>query len=274
MPTPAATRSNRCSTSPACRHRRWRLARLACALFDDEAGATEARRRARRRPPASATCTSCDRRRRRAGLGASHAGAVRPLPVRRLLDRADLERNRRRSAAGDPARPGPRVRHRHASDDAHVLALDRHPGRRRRRWPRALDYGCGSGVLAIAAGRSAHAKSMRSTSIRRRSRRRARTRSPTASPCAPARPKTAPGPTRWSSPTSSPRRSSCSRRCCRRLSRRRRPGPGRHPRSPDRRAARRLRAVDRAEVGDADDGWILMTSATRARRVAHGMIRR
>ena len=54
--------------------------------------------------------------------------------------------------ARDPPRSGPGLRHRHAPHHAHVPALDRAPrDARRPSWRRVLDYGCGSGVLAIAA---------------------------------------------------------------------------------------------------------------------------
>ena len=53
--------------------------------------------------------------------------------------------------AGDPARPGPGLRHRHASHHAHVPALDR--ARSGREGQRVLDYGCGSGILAIGAAK-------------------------------------------------------------------------------------------------------------------------
>ena len=140
------------------RHRRAR-ARLAARAAQRACSPT------RRRPPRPPRCCVAQRRRRdarivaiaagrRAGLGAPDAGAVRAgRDRRRLLDRADLVTTCPPAArARDPARPGPGVRHRHPSDDAHVPALDR----RARAppaapWPRVLDYGCGSGILAIAA---------------------------------------------------------------------------------------------------------------------------
>ena len=89
---------------------------------------------------------------RRRGLGARDAGAVRAdLRRRRTVDRSVVVRAGRPARDQPAARSGPRVRHRLASDDAAVPAL---AGRRACRAAQAvLDYGCGSGILAIAAAR-------------------------------------------------------------------------------------------------------------------------
>jgi ribosomal protein L11 methyltransferase len=67
----------------------------------------------------------------------------------RVLDRADLAPSSGAGPPGHPARPGPGFWHRHPPDHAHVPALDCRPARRPGQ--RVLDYGCGSGILAIGA---------------------------------------------------------------------------------------------------------------------------
>ena len=143
--------NRRCSANPACRRRK------PAGTLD---AARAVRRRGRRRA-AAALLLAQDwaagvhlqalRRGGRAGLGAAHAVAVRAgRDHARVLDRAELARAAARRAPGHPPRPRPGLRHRHAPDDTHVPALDA----RRPPMPaldRVLDYGCGSGILAIGA---------------------------------------------------------------------------------------------------------------------------
>ena len=103
----------------------------------------------------------------------------------------------------------------HASTRLVLQYLEAHPARAGR--ARVLDYGCGSGILAIVAAQARRrGDRRRGHRSRRRSRRRRRTRRATASVLRVARPEST---------------------ACRNL----RPGPGQHPRrSPDRaRAAAR-----------------------------------
>jgi ribosomal protein L11 methyltransferase len=146
-------RAGRCSASPACRRRPLRLAALdAAALFDDEAAASEAATLLLAQDWA-AGCTCRPAAGGRPGLGAPDAVAVRAGGDHaRVLDRAELARAAGRRPAGDPARPRPGLRHRHPPHHPHVPALDRRRARRGRSWlDRVLDYGCGSGILAIGA---------------------------------------------------------------------------------------------------------------------------
>jgi hypothetical protein len=115
--------------------------------------------------------------------------------------------------AGDPARPRPGLRHRHASHHPHVPALDRDAIRRKGQ--RVLDYGCGSGILAIGAAKFGAATvdavdideaAVQSTEAQRPGQRRAAESRP-----ARRRPAASTTPC-W--PTSWPRRSRCWRRCC------------------------------------------------------------
>ena len=115
---------------------------------------TGGRRRARRRQPAARRARRRIARRRRAGLGACHASAVRPLPDRddfwivptwreipaaaRQVIRLDPGR-----AFGTGTHPTTRMCLRWIATQGAAGVV----------WPRALDYGCGSGVLAIAASR-------------------------------------------------------------------------------------------------------------------------
>ena len=126
--------------------------------------ATAADARARRVP-----ATRVAARSRRAGRTAGVSSTARSGSGRS----GSARRGRRRPPTRSPVviDPGPRVRHRRASDDA---ALPRAAAR-----PAAaslLDVGCGSGVLSIAAARLGFGAGRRaSTSRSRPSRRRART---------------------------------------------------------------------------------------------------
>ena len=149
-----------------------------------------------------------DRRGARAGLGAADAIAVRAGGDHaRVLDRADLARAAGAGAPGDPARPGPGLRHRHASDHAHVPALDR---RARHAaggaWTRVLDYGCGSGILAIGAAKFGAARHRRGRHRRGRGRVDRGQCQANGVRCTPACPTAARARTRWCWPTSWPRR--------------------------------------------------------------------
>ena len=212
------------------------------------------------------------RRRARAGLGAPDAIAVRAgRNHARILDRADLARAAGRGPPGDPARPGPGVRHRDPPHDPHVPAMDC-VARRRRRLRRVLDYGCGSGILAIGAAKfgaphidavDIDEAAVEATRLNAAGERRAVS--------APAFPTWHRDATTSCSRTSSPRRSRCWRRCCARMSRR---------------AARLVlagileRQADelklayapyaRLEVSDSEDGWILMTARSSLRDAAVG----
>ncbi len=212
--------SRRCSASPACRRRKagWQRSRV-MALFDERGAAQRGRRRCCWRRTSSRGCqlrgVAEVPEQDWVRLTQSQFAPVEITPE--LLDRADLARAAGRGAAGDPARPGPGLRHRHASDHAHVPALDRRPGAaRRRRWTRVLDYGCGSGILAIGAAHVRRARrSMRSTSTGGGRVDAGQCRRPTASQLRAGLPDLADGALPdWCWPTSWPRRSSCWRRCC------------------------------------------------------------
>ena len=132
--------------------RTWPVSRLT-ALFAaaaDVAAALAAAPRRAGRPRAAADGLA---RGRRAGLGARDAGAVRRRSAIAdgLLDRAVLVRARDPAALNLRARSRPRVRHRLASDDAAVPRVAARDGSAA--GESVLDYGCGSGILAIAAAR-------------------------------------------------------------------------------------------------------------------------
>ena len=132
---PAAPTSSRCSASPA-------------SPRQATAGS------ARASPPCSPTRPRPPRRRRRCCGAATPATAAQIEAIAPVAEQdwvrltqaqfapveitpafwivPDLARAARRRAAGDPARPGPGLRHRHASDHAHVPALDRRARRARR----------------------------------------------------------------------------------------------------------------------------------------------
>ena len=130
----------------------WQRSRV-IALFADEAAGARGRDAAAgaglRR--AAARC-SASRAVRRAGLGAPDAVAVRAGRDHAASSgscRPGTSRRRRREQV-IRLDPGPGLRHRHPSDHAHVPALDRRQ-RAGRVAQRVLDYGCGSGILAIGA---------------------------------------------------------------------------------------------------------------------------
>ena len=143
----------------------------------------------------------------RAGLGAADAIAVRAGGDHaRVLDRADLARAAGAGAAGDPARPGPGLRHRHASRPR-ACACAGSPSIRRAA-SAVLDYGCGSGILAIGAAKYGAARHRRGRHRRGRGASR-----PTTTPqangvhaAAPACPNWRRAATRPCWPTSWPRR--------------------------------------------------------------------
>ena len=159
-------------------------------------------------------------------------------------------------AAGDPARPGPGLRHRHASDHAHVPALDRDARGSRPAsacWTTAAAPASWRSARPSSAPREIDAVDIDPAAVEST---RAQRRRPTACSCSAGLPELAPGPLRHSCwPTSSPRRSSCWRRCCARTWRPAAPGAGRHPRAPGRRAeaayAPWLRARGRATARTA-----------------------
>ena len=208
-----ATPSARCSTSPACRRRARPGARSTVQRAVRRRGRGDRGGDAAARAATGAAALRVESHRSRSPTQdwvRAHAGAVRAGA-----------RSRRRSGSCRPGRrpprrraqvirldPGLRLRHRHASDDAHVPALDR----RARRAAHGL---AARARLRLRLGHprdraprcSARATSTRSTSTRRRSRRRGPTRSPTASRSRPACRSCAVGPLRARrSPTSSPRR--------------------------------------------------------------------
>ena len=148
MRTPARPTRPRASGSPAPTLASWPVTRLT-ALFD--AGADIAATLARLGEDAGpSTAAAHDRGGPRNGLGAQDAGPIRPDPGQRApVDRAVMVRARRRrmrsTCASIPAsRSVPAAMRRRACACAGST-------RTLRRGASVLDYGCGSGILAIAA---------------------------------------------------------------------------------------------------------------------------
>ena len=259
-----------------------RLAALARAGAVRRRGAADARRRrcCSAQDWAAGVAAAVDRSRSptqdwvRADAGAVRADRDRA----RVLDRAELARRRRPQARQrDPARPGPRVRHRHASDHAPVPALDRATTRARRLAARArlrLRLGHPRHRRGAASARAAiDAVDIDPAAVdvdaRQRARQRRRARTPALPDAAQRRATTLVLANILATPLKllAPLLCGASRAG-------RRPGAGRHPRAPGRRAdARPMRRGCALEVADSDDGWILMTAARGAHeREPHGMI--
>ena len=214
---------------------------------------------------ATAFASSADRRSRRSGLGAPDAVAVRAgRNHARLLDRAELVTTLPAATrAGDPPRPRPapsapaRIRRRGMC----LRWIAAHGSAAGVAWPRVLDYGCGSGVLAIGA----RADSARATidavdidpaAVEATRRQRARQRRRAARRPARQRRRRVRAGARQHPGR---RRSSCSRRCSRRWSTRAARSCSRASSSARPTSwTRPMRRGSRWTCADEDDGWILM----------------